>query len=340
MSKPSLALERSVLPPRPLRVGIVGLGPVGREIASVVSRKRWARLVAAADVDPVLQGRPLAELAELSTHPDVRVAPGIEAEPDVVAHATVSSLERAAPQIEEILGMGAAVVSTCEELSFPVDPGLAGGLDAAARAGEAAVLGTGINPGFLLDVLPATLTVACQEVDRVRAVRVVDAAERRGPLQEKIGAGLPLDEWRRRRDDGEIRHVGLPESARMLAAAVGWEDLEFTDESIEPVVADEPVSTRFVEVDSGSAAGVRQRIRGRRSDRTVLELELAMYVGAERPRDAVSVDGLPPLELVVEGGVHGDRATAGVVTNMLPRVAAAEPGLYTMADLPAAGVLG
>lgn len=335
----SIALDRSVVPSPPLRVGLVGVGPVGREIARALSRKPWARLVAAVDVDPELQGQSLAKLAGLEEDPGVKVAGSLEGGVDVVAHATVSELERVAPQLTDLLESGVSVVSTCEELSFPLDPAPARGLDRAARVGGATLMGTGINPGFLLDVLPAGLTVACQEVRRVRAVRVVDAAERRGPLQEKIGAGLDPAEWRRRRDLGEIRHVGLPESARLLAAAVGWDDVEFDPESIEPVLADRTLTTEFLEVDADQAAGVRQRIVGSRGGREVLELELAMYVGAPEPHDAVSIDGVPPIEMVIEGGVHGDRATAGVVANMLPRVAVAEPGLCTMADLPTGAVL-
>lgn len=336
----SLALNGSVLPTeKPLRVGIVGLGPVGREIARAIHRKPWARLVAAMDVDPSLHGRTLAEVAGLPDDRGVGVAGGLEADPDVVAHATVSELARAAPQLVELLEAGISVVSTCEELSFPLDRELARRLDEAGRSGGAQLLGTGINPGFLLDVLPAGLTVACQEVRSVRALRVVDASTRRGPLQEKIGAGLEPAEWRRRRDAGEIRHVGLPESARMLARAVGWEDLEFTEETIEPVLADRPVETDHVSVAEGEAAGVRQHIAGHRDGRQLLALELAMFVGAEEPRDAVTVEGTPPIEMTIEGGVHGDRATAGVVANMLPRTVAAEPGLVTMADLPVGAVL-
>lgn len=335
----SLALDGSLVPAEPLRVGIVGLGPVGREIARALHRKRWARLVAAVDVDPSLQGTSLADAAALPVDPGVEITGELDVECDVVAHATVSQLARATPQLIELLGRGVAVVSTCEELSFPLDEALARRLDESARQGGAALLGTGINPGFLLDVLPAALTVACQEVQSVRALRVVDASSRRGPLQEKIGAGLDPEEWRQRRDAGEIRHVGLPESARMLAHAVGWTELSFTEETIEPVLADQALQTDHVAVAEGQAAGVRQRIAGRRGEQEILALELAMYVGAERPRDAVSIDGTPPVEMTIEGGVHGDQATAGVVANMVPRAAAADPGLYTMAELPVGAVL-
>lgn len=320
-------------PSDPLRVAVMGLGPIGREIARVLSDRSWAEIVAAVDVDPDLEDRPLADVAGLEVETGVRVSPSLETECDLVAHATVSDLESATHQIVPLLKRGISVVSTCEELAFPLDDTLARKLDEAGRTGEATVLGTGINPGFLLDALPAALTVSCQRVDHVAATRIVNASERRGPLQEKVGAGLDVDEWRRLRDEGEIRHVGLPESARLLAAAVGWAGLTYSDEVIEPVTAARPVSTDVVEVEEGQAAGVRQLITGSRDGREVLRLELAMYVGAEDPGDAVRIRGVPPVDMEIRGGVHGDRATAAVVANMAPRTAAASPGLVTMAEL-------
>lgn len=340
MSDDSLAESRAnPIPAEPVRIAVMGLGPIGREIARVLARRRWTDLVAAVDVDPQLEGRPLAEVAEIESEVGVEVTPSLDVDCDVVAHATVSDLESATHQIVPHLEDGRSVVSTCEELSFPLNDRLARRLDEAGREGGSTVLGTGINPGFLLDALPAVLTVSCQSADHVTASRIVDASERRGPLQEKVGAGLEVEEWRRRRDEGDIRHVGLPESARLLAAAVGWSGLTFSDEVIEPVTAARPVTTEFVDVEEGQAAGVRQLITGSRDGREMLRLELAMYVGADEPGDAVKIRGVPPVDMKIRGGVHGDRATAAVVANMIPRTVAAESGLVTMADLPLGGSL-
>lgn len=340
MQEDSLVVSRAdPVPSEPLRVALMGLGPIGREIAQVLARRRWAEIVAAVDVDPELEGRPLADVAELEEGIGVSVTPSLEADCDVVVHATVSDLISAAHQVVPLLEAGRSVVSTCEELAFPLDDRLARRLDEAGREGGATVLGTGINPGFLLDALPAVLTVSCQSVEHVTASRIVDASERRGPLQQKVGAGLDVDEWRRLQAEGEIRHVGLPESARLLAAAVGWTDVAFSDEAIEPVTASRPVSTDVVEVEEGQAAGVRQLVTGSRDGREVLRLELAMYVGADEPADAVQIRGVPPVDMEIPGGVHGDRATAAVVANMIPRAVAAGPGLTTMAELPLGAAL-
>lgn len=323
----------------PIEVTVVGLGPIGQEIVRVLARKDWARIVAGVDVDPDLQDRDVGEVAGLPAPLGIEVGGSLERDCHVAAHATVSDLERAADQVVPLLRRGISVVSTCEELSFPLDGATADRLDRAAREGEAGLLGTGINPGFLLDILPATLAVSCQQIEHVKASRIVDAGERRGPLQEKVGAGLALEEWRGLQEAGKIRHVGLPESARLLAAAAGWKGLEYGEESIEPVVAEEDVTTDVVRVRAGEAAGVRQVISAYRDDQEAIRLELAMYVGAQRPRDEVHIRGVPPVDMEIAGGVQGDRATAGVVANMLPRVTGARPGLLTMADLPVGAAL-
>lgn len=321
-------------PAETVEVAVMGMGPIGQEILRVLADRPWAEIVAAVDVDPELQGADAGELSGLDRPLGVEVTGALEGDCDVVAHATVSGLAPAADQVEPLLDRGISVVSTCEEMSCPLDEGIAERLHHAAREGGATLLGTGINPGYLLDALPASLTVACQDVREIEATRIVDAAERREPLQRKVGAGLDLEEWAERKVEGRIRHVGLPESARLLAAAVGWDDVQYSDELIEPVRAEGAVSTEFLEVEAGQAAGLRQLVTGSRNGREVLRLELQMYVGARHPRDSVTVRGTPPVKMVIEGGIHGDRGTAAVVVNMIPRTRSAPSGFRTMAELP------
>ncbi|MBI4540761.1 MAG: dihydrodipicolinate reductase [Gemmatimonadetes bacterium] len=316
-----------------LRVGVVGLGPVGLEILRALRRKPWARIAAAVDIAPDKQGRDAGELAGLDRL-GVRVTSALTTECDVVAHSTVSSLGQATAQLIELAGRGCSIVSTCEELAFPLDDEGEQRLREAATAHGVTILGTGINPGFLLDTLPLTVSVVCQEVNSIVARRVVDAGQRREPLQRKVGAGLALDEWRRLQAEGRIRHVGLPESLRLLANGLGWTDVEFGEETIEPVVAQESQRTAYLEVRKGQAAGVRQVIAATRGGQQVIRLELEMYVGAKSPADTIAIDGIPAVNLEIVGGVHGDRATAAVVANMMPRVHRAPAGLVTMADVP------
>ena len=180
---------------------------------------------------------------------------------------------------------------------------------------------------------PLMLTAPCAVVRGVRVLRVVDAARRRGPLQRKVGAGLTPAEFEARVKTGLVRHVGLPESLHMLATRLGWR-LDKMDDSIAAVLADTPISTEFVEVAAGQVAGVRQVARGFIGGREVLNLELQMYVGAPDPRDSVAIDGDPPVQMTIAGGLHGDIATAAIVLNAAASVVRAAPGLASMAEVP------
>jgi len=254
---------------------------------------------------------------------------------DVAVLSTGSSLRDVKGQIAALIKKGLHVVSTCEELSFPV-PARAGAfreLDALARRKRVSVLGTGVNPGYAMDALALFLTAPCARVNRVSVTRVVDAATRRLPLQRKVGAGLNLAQFRRAITEGSVRHVGLPESAYMIAAGLGWK-LDRVDETLEAAIAPRDLDTEYLRVPAGNAAGIKQSARGYRQDELLVSLDLQMYVGAEQPRDHVLIDGVPPIDMTITGGIAGDVATAAIAINAIPKLFAARPGVVTMRDLP------
>lgn len=312
-----------------------GVGPIGQRIVEVAVA-RGIEFVGAVDVDPAKVGRDLGSVAgldplgvEITDDPQAALA----ADPDVVFHATVSDVTAIAPQIEAAVEAGADVISTTEELAYPWfdNPGAAEELDALARTNGQTVLGTGINPGFAMDTLPAVLTTPCQQVDAVSVTRVQDASQRRGPLQEKIGAGLSKGDW-----EADIApdagHVGLPESIAMLAAALGWE-LTDVEETIEPVIAETRVESEYATAQPGDIAGIHQVGTGYVDGEPAITLDLSMYLGAPDPRDVIEIEGRPDLSVTVEGGFHGDVTTPAVAVNAVERVRQGDPGLATMIDL-------
>jgi len=313
-----------------------GVGPIGSRIVRAADR-HGIEFLGAVDIDPDIVGRDLGDVAQVGRDLGVTVsddAPSTLAEqPDVVFHSTVSSLEAAAPQLIEIFEAGANVVSTAEELAYPwrKQPELAASIDEHARDHEVSCLGAGINPGFVMDALPVFLSTPMDSVDSVHIERVQNAGDRRGPLQQKVGAGLSVDRF-----DTEVAehagHVGSPESVGMIADAIGWELTEIT-ESMEPVVADGAIQTDHVSVEAGDVAGIRQVARGLGSDRERITLDLQMYVGAEEPHDTVSLEGRPAIDVTVDGGYHGDIATTAVIRNVAPRVIEAPSGLLTILDV-------
>jgi 4-hydroxy-tetrahydrodipicolinate reductase len=323
-----------------IKVVQYGLGPIGLGIVDVLLSRPWVKLVGAVDIDKSKVGKDVGELLEPQRRIGVRVSDEADrilsnTRPDIVTHATSSYMKAVHPQIIQILEHDAHVVSTAEELSYPFEksPDLAKELDQRARDKHLAVLGTGINPGFLLDTLAAVLSGVCQKVNSIRAERVVDASRRRLPLQRKIGAGLSRDEFERKVAEGSIKHVGLPESVGLIVLAMGWRVGEI-QERISPVIAEVDVASDFIKVPKGSVAGVRQVAKGILAGQELVVLDLRMYLGAQNPHDSILIDGVPPVDMTIRGGVQGDRATPAVVVNSLPKIAGLEPGLRTMLDLP------
>ena len=317
-----------------------GVGPIGASIVRLMRQKAAIEVVGAIDKDPAKAGRDLGEIAGASDAPwGVTVSPDsakLLAKPvDVVIHSTSSYLPDVMDQLLECLSAGCCVVSTCEELAYPYrkHPDLSTQLDAAAKEEGVALVGTGVNPGFVMDKLVLTLSAVSQQVEWAKAVRVVDASKRRLPLQKKIGAGMTPDEFRDQVKAGVIKHHGLPESIAMVADGLGFE-LDDISEAIEPVIADARVKTEFLEVAPGQVAGVHQIARGTKGGAEKVYMELKMYVGAKDPGDSVELKGQPPLSLVIPGGTHGDVATAAVVVNAIPSILAAQSGLRTARDLP------
>ena len=261
------------------------------------------------------------------------MTPELNTKVDVVCHSTGSRLRDVAGQLKDLLRRGAHVVSTCEELSFPLDAAIREDLNQVARANNVTLLGTGVNPGFVMDKLPLTLTAVCQQITSLDIIRIQNASTRREPLQRKVGAGMTVDEFRAAVGAGKIKHMGLRESLLMVGNGLGVEFEQVSDETIEPIVAEREVVTQYLKVAPGQVAGVHQTIGGK--GRIDVRLELRMYVGAEDvAADRVVVRGVPDLELEIKGGVHGDRATAAMVVNAIPRVVSARPGVLTMDDIP------
>jgi hypothetical protein len=332
-----LALRAQTLRVRRIPAIVVGLGPIGLELSRLLlTRPELFHLLSAVDPAPHLAGRTLRALLGRSA-PAGRVQTSPPRSKGGVAFlTTTSTLRSAGPTILELLARGWHVVSSTEELSYPVlrGPRLAARIDSAARRAGRCVVGTGINPGFAMDVWPLVLASNMQQLEHVRVTRVVDAADRREPLQRKVGAGMERDEFESLAVAGRIGHVGLVESCAHLASGVGW-PLDSVRETLEPKIAPQRIRTAYFDVPVGRVCGIHHRAVGYEGRRERIILDLQMYLGAPDPRDEVVLDGVPPLRCEVPGGFQGDRATASQLLSAAARIAGFIPGLHLASDLPA-----
>ncbi len=326
-----------------IRAAQYGCGAVGCSIVRLALQKPDIEIVGA--IDLVNVGRDLGEVAGINRKLGVLISKDAdtvlnEAKADIVLHATGSVLKDIYPQLEKVIKSNINVVSTNEELSYPYkkQPALAAAIDKLAKEHQVTVLGTGVNPGFLMDTWPLVVTGVCQDVKQIRVARIQDAAPRRLPFQKKIGAGKTIEEFGKLVEAGTLRHVGLAESIAMVAAGLGWE-LDDITEIIEPVIAEAEVRSDFILVKPGQAAGIRQVGRGVRDGKELIILDFQAYIGAKESHDTVYITGTPNMEVTIKGGTQGDIATAAIIINSIRRVMEASPGLITMKDLPIVSAL-
>jgi 4-hydroxy-tetrahydrodipicolinate reductase len=323
-----------------IRALLYGLGPIGAMVARQLATRDGFRVVGAVDVDPAKVGRDVGETSGVGRPLRVKVSPDAagtikQARPDVVVLCTSSTLKSVMPQIEGVLKAKVPIVTTTEELSYPVkrNAAIAKRIDQMARRAKVAVLSTGVNPGFAMDALPIALTAACERVESVTVTRLQDARTRRLPFQQKIGAGLSLEQFDREVARGSIRHVGLAESITMIADALGWQLDRVTDQ-VMAKIADAAVASEFLAVDPGYVSGIVQDGVGYRHGTAVITLHIEAYLGAPDSYDSTVIEGNPRLTMRIPGGVPGDISTASIVVNSIPKVLAAPPGLQTMRSLP------
>jgi hypothetical protein len=325
---------------KPVRVVQFGLGPIGQACVKALLQKPGLELVGGIDIDPQKAGQDIGEVCGLNKRLGMVVRGDAQEaladwRPQVVVHTTFSFLDRIEDQLATIIRAGAHMVSSSEELFYPFqrNPAFCQRIDALAKQHGVAVIGTGVNPGFAMDILPLCLTGVCTEVEKIIATRVVDTSQRRLPLQKKTGAGLSRQEFEERLAAGRFGHIGLRESALAVMDTLGWL-VDEIEESITPVVAETEMTTDYLTVEPQQVAGLRQIMRVKSDGRERLVLDLEISVGAKEPHDSVQIIGDPPFSVRIEGGIFGRTATIGALVNTIPKIVSAPPGLRTMMELP------
>jgi hypothetical protein len=324
-----------------VRVVIVGIGAVGQMLTKELLNKQGFEIVGAVDIDPKKVGRDLGEVLGLGKKLGVNVSNDIDSvlknsRPHVVIHMTSSYLKDVYPQLLTILKYGVNVISSCEELSYPyiVDRKIAEELDNTAKRYGSTLLATGINPGFLMDTLAIILTAPCIKVESIKVTRHMNASVRRGPFQRKIGAGLTVDEFKRKISTKEISgHVGLEQSISLIAAALKVKLDRIDVGEVQSIISDKYVKTEYVEVFPGYVAGLRQTAQGIVYGKPFITLDFIAYVGASDDYDAIDIQGIPEIHERISPCVHGDWGTISMLINVIPKVMKAPPGLLTMKDI-------
>lgn len=322
-----------------IRVIQFGLGPIGCAAARLVAERNNLQLVGAVDIDPEKIGRDIGDVIgldkTLGNTVSASLSDALAAHPaDVVLHMTSSYFDLFNAQIEEILDAGLDIVSTAEELSFPWRDNheAASALDQKAKNAGKSVLGTGVNPGFLMDALPLFITGITQQVNHVEVTRIINASERRGPFQKKIGSGMEVEAFMQKMAEGRMGHVGLPESMAMLFDTLGRRMTNYTD-TVEPVVAEKLTKSDHFEVAAGNVKGLKQVATASSPDGEFARLTFIAALDMEDDGDTITIKGTPDLEVKLKG-TNGDYSTVAIAVNAIKRVFEAPAGVLTMRDIP------
>lgn len=332
----------------PIRIGLCGLGSIGRAAARLLLEHRTGfEIVGAATKEPEALGRPLYEVVGSSVPGGPAVVADMEevlaAAPHVMVYATGSFLKETEDDIVDCAWAGVNVVSPCEELAFPFNrcTEAAARIDAAARKGGASVLGTGVNPGFLFDSLVVAATGVSWDVRAIRGRRAVNVAGFGENIHRRLGIGYTPEEFDEGHRAGTIAgHVGFPESIELVCERLGlWLDGPVS-ETFEPFVAATPAPTRYGHVEAGRTEGFLQRATGHIGGDLFIEIELILHLRPEEAGfatvDTLTIDGLHTVNLTLSPGMDAIPATSAQLVNSIPGVLHAAPGLRTVKDLPVA----
>ena len=330
-----------------VKVAIWGFGAMGSGIAKVLLRKKGVDIVGVCDIHPERVNRSIYDIlgVEKNGRPDVVVCSEIEkvvhdANCDICVLATDSFTRKAFDKIKYVVGQKVNVISTAEEMSYPKaqEPELAAEIDRLAKANGVSVLGTGINPGLMMDLLAICLTGCMTDVESVTCRRVNSLSPFGPAVMEEQGVGLTVDAFNKGVADGTLAgHVGFAESVGMIAEAIGWKVDKF-EQQMKPIVTSVDRKSPYGFAAAGDVAGVNMTGQGYVDGEVKIDMIHPQQIEPEmegtHTGDYIVLKGTPEVNMAIKPEVDGGIGTIAMVVNMIPHVINARPGLKTMLDLP------
>jgi len=328
-----------------VKVIIWGLGAMGLGMADMLLKKKGVDIVGVAGRGAKL-GKSMYDYIKTPRGdcPDVIIGTPEdvikEKSADVVLLCTDSFTRNAFERIKFILERKINCITSAEEMAYPQaqEPELAKQLDEIAKANGVSVLGTGINPGLIMDLLVIVMTGCCETVDHITARRVNSLSPFGPAVMEEQGIGLTVEEFKKGVETGKLSgHVGFPESIRMIADAIGWK-VEKVTQTMDPIVTDVDRKAPYGFAKAGDVAGCAMKGYGYVDGEIKIEMDHPQQIEPEQvgvqTGDYVIIKGNPNINLVNSPEVPGGIGTIAMCVNMIPHIINARPGLHTMITLP------
>jgi 4-hydroxy-tetrahydrodipicolinate reductase len=330
-----------------VKVVLWGLGAMGGGVGTLLTQKKGVEIVGAIAHRPDKVGKDVGEVLGVGKKLGVTVTAESDAaaawrgkNADVLLHCTTSWTKDAFEQIKPAIEDGLNVISSAEELAYPSaqEPELAKEIDALAKRHGVTVLGTGVNPGFVLDALIIMMTGECYNVDYIEASRINDLSPFGPTVLRTQGVGTSVEQFEAGVKDGTIvGHIGFPESIQMIADSLGWK-LEKIEQSREPITTNVERSTPHITVKPGMVAGCKQIGLGYVDGEVKIRLTHPQQIRPEtegvKTGDYINIKGTPDINVSHQPEIPGGIGTIAIIVNMIPQVISAEPGMTSMDRLP------
>ena len=330
-----------------IKIVIWGFGAMGRGMADMLLSKKGVEITGVCDLHPDLVGKSIFNALESDqgNHPEVVVSNNInellvKENCDLVLLATDSYTRKAFDKMKMILEKGINVISTAEEMAYPKaqEPELAKELDKIAKDNNVTVLGTGINPGFIMDLLVVALTGAMTDVTHIEANRVNSLSPFGPAVMEEQGVGITVDKFMKGVNDSSLAgHVGFSESVEMISDAIGIK-LDKFQQQMAPIVTSVDRKSKYGEALKGNVAGVNMTGQGLVNGKVFIDMKHPQQIEPElegtHTGDYINIKGTPEIHMAITPEIDGGIGTIAVCVNMIPHVLNSRPGLKTMIDLP------
>lgn len=331
-----------------VKIAIWGFGAMGGGMAEVLLRKKGVDIVGVCDIHPDRVGKSIFEVLGLpkGNHKDVIIQGDIKKviskkSADVVLLCTDSFTAKAFDKIKLIVEQGINCITTAEEMAYPKakEPKLAAEMDRLAKANGVSILGTGINPGLIMDLLVVLMSGACTDVEFIKAERVNSLSPFGPAVMEEQGVGITLDEFNKQSAAGHLAgHVGFNESVNMICDAIGWKLDKPVEQTMAPIVSKVLRKTKYAEVKPGNVAGCTMKgfgyVNGKMAVEMIHPQQIEPELEGTDTGDYVVIKGTPNVNLANKPEIPGGIGTIAMCINMIPQVINAKPGLHTMLDLP------
>lgn len=345
-----------------IRVALIGTGNCGAlALKQLVADERFELTGVWVSADAKV-GKDAGELAGLDVTTGIAATNDLDAiiaaKPECIVYTAMGDvrLPDAMADVRTILAAGIDVVgSGLGVLQYPwgvIPDKYIQRIEDAAREGDSTVFMTGVDPGFVTDLLPFALAGTCQSIEQVRTMEIADYASYDGAtvMFDVMGFGNEIGDLPMLYQPG-VLSIAWGTAIRQMAAGLGIEVDEIKD-AVEQEPAPEDFEVAVGTIKKGTVAAVRFVIEGMVKGKPVIVVEhVTRLRGDLRPDWAqpakgggsyrVEITGEPSYTMdICPTSSNGDHnyaailAAAGRIVNAIPDVVAAPPGIRTTLDMP------